>query len=134
MLQLSEFAASEPVVGLPEGILLQYFSQLRQLLDLFMSWDWPTYFHDYGHESSKYNLVTPNMAVLLLEKYAYNTNSYLGEGFVYTNFDGFFFFRLKESDKKTVFSVLKKSERDKKKLLETVLKQLRQLAQTTQQQ
>lgn len=44
------------------------------------------------------------------------------------------FYRLKESDKKTVFSVLKKSERDKKKLLETVLKQLRQLAQTTQQQ
>jgi len=41
---------------------------------------------------------------------------------------------LKESDKKTMFSVLKKSERDKKKLLETVLKQLRQLAQTTQQQ
>ncbi|XP_012231942.1 exocyst complex component 6 isoform X2 [Linepithema humile] len=108
-IQCEQFAASEPVVGLPEGILLQYFSQLRQLLDLFMSWDWPTYFHDYGHESSKYNLVTPNMAVLLLEK-------------------------LKESDKKTVFSVLKKSERDKKKLLETVLKQLRQLAQTTQQQ
>ncbi|XP_043272616.1 exocyst complex component 6 isoform X2 [Venturia canescens] len=107
-IQCEQFAASEPVVGLPEGALLQYFAQLRQLLDLFMSWDWPTYFHDYGHESSKYNLVTPNMAVLLLEK-------------------------LRESDKKTVFSVLKKSERDKKKLLETVLKQLRQLAQTTQQ-
>ncbi|XP_014470349.1 PREDICTED: exocyst complex component 6B isoform X2 [Dinoponera quadriceps] len=107
-IQCEQFAASEPVTGLPEGTLLQYFSQLRQLLDLFMSWDWPTYFHDYGHDSSKYNLVTPNMAVLLLEK-------------------------LKESDKKTVFSVLKKSERDKKKLLETVLKQLRQLAQTTQQ-
>ncbi|XP_011057925.1 PREDICTED: exocyst complex component 6 isoform X2 [Acromyrmex echinatior] len=108
-IQCEQFAASEPVIGLPEGTLLQYFSQLRQLLDLFMSWDWPTYFHDYGHDSSKYDLVTPNMAVLLLEK-------------------------LKESDKKTVFSVLKKSERDKKKLLETVLKQLRQLAQTTQQQ
>ncbi|KAL0119432.1 hypothetical protein PUN28_007730 [Cardiocondyla obscurior] len=108
-IQCEQFAASEPVVGLPEGTLLQYFSQLRQLLDLFMSWDWPTYFHDYGHDSNKYDLVTPNMAVLLLEK-------------------------LKESDKKTVFSVLKKSERDKKKLLETVLKQLRQLAQTTQQQ
>ncbi|XP_003485614.1 exocyst complex component Sec15 isoform X2 [Bombus vancouverensis nearcticus] len=107
-IQCEQFAASEPVSGLPEGILLQYFAQLRQLLDLFMSWDWPTYFHDYGHESSKYHLVSPNMAVLLLEK-------------------------LKESDKKTVFSVLKKSERDKKKLLETVLKQLRQLAQTTQQ-
>lgn len=108
-IQCEQFAASEPVSGLPEGTLLQHFAQLRQLLDLFMSWDWPTYFHDYGHESSKYHLVTPNMAVLLLEK-------------------------LKESDKKTVFSVLKKSERDKKKLLETVLKQLRQLAQTTQQQ
>ncbi|KAK1126456.1 hypothetical protein K0M31_005090 [Melipona bicolor] len=107
-IQCEQFAASEPVSGLPEGTLLQHFAQLRQLLDLFMSWDWPTYFHDYGHESSKYHLVTPNMAVLLLEK-------------------------LKESDKKTVFSVLKKSERDKKKLLETVLKQLRQLAQTTQQ-
>ncbi|KAF7992348.1 hypothetical protein HCN44_001673 [Aphidius gifuensis] len=107
-IQCEQFAASEPVAGLQEGVLLQYFLQLRQLLDLFMSWDWPTYFHDYGHESSKYNLVTPNMAVLLLEK-------------------------LRESDKKTVFSVLKKSERDKKKLLETVLKQLRQLAQTTQQ-
>lgn len=69
----TEFAASEPVLGLPEGVLLQYFAQLRQLLDLFMSWDWPTYFHDYGHETSKYNLVTPNMAVLLLEKYVYNT-------------------------------------------------------------
>ncbi|XP_015590282.1 exocyst complex component 6 isoform X2 [Cephus cinctus] len=108
-IQCEQFAASEPVLGLPEGTLLQYFAQLRQLLDLFMSWDWPTYFHDYGQDSSKYNLVTPNMAVLLLEK-------------------------LRESDKKTVFSVLKKSERDKKKLLETVLKQLRQLAMTTQQQ
>ncbi|XP_029171196.1 exocyst complex component 6B isoform X2 [Nylanderia fulva] len=107
-IQCEQFAASEPVIGLPEGTLLQYFLQLRQLLDLFMSWDWPTYFHDYGHDCSKYNLVTPNMAVLLLEK-------------------------LKESDKKTMFTVLKKSERDKKKLLETVLKQLRQLAQTTQQ-
>ncbi|XP_034941407.1 exocyst complex component 6B isoform X1 [Chelonus insularis] len=107
-IQCEQFAASEPVLGLPEGSLLAYFARLRQLLDLFMSWDWPTYFHDYGHESSKYHLVTPNMAVLLLEK-------------------------LRESDKKTVFSVLKKSERDKKKLLETVLKQLRQLAQTTQQ-
>ncbi|XP_016838806.1 exocyst complex component 6B isoform X1 [Nasonia vitripennis] len=102
-IQCEQFAASEPVVGLPEGTLLQEFAQLRQLLDLFMSWDWPTYFHDYISESSKYNLVTPQMAVILLEK-------------------------LRESDKKTVFSVLKKSERDKKKLLETVLKQLRQLS------
>ncbi|XP_046981248.1 exocyst complex component 6B isoform X1 [Schistocerca americana] len=105
-IQCEQFAASEPVPGLEEGALLQYFGDLRQLLDLFMSWDWPTYFHDYGQENSKYQRVSPNTAVLLLEK-------------------------LREADKKNVFSVLKKSERDKKKLLETVLRQLRQLAQTT---
>lgn len=106
-IQCEQFAASEPVPGLEEGVLLQYFAHLRQLLDLFMSWDWPTYFHDYGQENSKYQQVNPNTAISLLEK-------------------------LREADKKNVFSVLKKSERDKKKLLETVLKQLRQLAQTTQ--
>ncbi|KAL1122743.1 hypothetical protein AAG570_003070 [Ranatra chinensis] len=108
-IQCEQFAASEPVVGLEEGCLLHYFANLRQLLDLFMSWDWPTYFHDYGQENSKYQHVNPNMAIVLLEK-------------------------IREADKKTVFSVLKKSERDKKKLLETVLKQLRQLAITAQQQ
>ncbi|KAL7302860.1 hypothetical protein TKK_0004092 [Trichogramma kaykai] len=106
-IQCEQFAASEPVAGLPEGALLQEFAKLRQLLDLFMSEDWPTYFHDYSNESNKYNLVTPQMAVNLLEK-------------------------LREADKKTVFSVLKKSERDKKKLSETVLKQLKQLALTAQ--
>ncbi|KAJ9592812.1 hypothetical protein L9F63_015503 [Diploptera punctata] len=108
-IQCEQFAASEPVTGLEEGALLQYFADLRQLLDLFMTWDWPTYFHDYGQENSKYQQVNPNTAIILLEK-------------------------LREADKKTVFSVLKKSERDKKKLLETVLKQLRQLALTAQQQ
>lgn len=108
-IQCEQFAASEPVVGLEEGTLLSYFTDLRQLLDLLMSWDWPTYFHDYGQENSKYQQVNPNTAIILLEK-------------------------IREADKKTMFSVLKKSERDKKKLLETVLKQLRQLAITAQQQ
>ncbi|XP_073999908.1 exocyst complex component Sec15 isoform X2 [Rhodnius prolixus] len=108
-LQCEQFAASEPVEGLEEGVLLQYFTDLRQLLDLFLSWDWSTYFHDYGQDNSKYQQVSPNTAIILLEK-------------------------IREADKKTVFSVLKKSERDKKKLLETVLKQLRQLAATAQQQ
>ncbi|XP_063231867.1 exocyst complex component 6B isoform X2 [Bacillus rossius redtenbacheri] len=107
-IQCEQFAASRPVAGLDEEQLLGLFADLRQLLDLFMSWDWPTYFHDYGQENSKYQRVNPGTAVALLEK-------------------------LREADKKTVFSVLKKSERDKKKLLETVLKQLRQLAQTAQQ-
>ncbi|XP_034233965.1 exocyst complex component 6B isoform X1 [Thrips palmi] len=108
-IQCEQFAASEPVPGSEEGVLLRYFADLRQLLDLFMTWDWPTYFHDYGQENSKYQLVNPTTAINLLEK-------------------------LREADKRTMFSVLKKSERDKKKLLETVLKQLRQLAQTQQQQ
>ncbi|XP_071448504.1 exocyst complex component 6B isoform X1 [Hetaerina americana] len=107
VIQCEQFAASEPVGDLEEGVLLEYFSDLRQLLDLFMTWDWSTYFHDYGQEGSKYGKVNPNTAIIVLEK-------------------------LREADKKTVFSVLKKSERDKKKLVETVLKQLRQLAQTAQ--
>ena len=43
----------------------------------------------------------------------------------------FWFGRLREADKRTVFSVLKKSERDKKKLMETVLRQLKQLLQSS---
>lgn len=105
-IQCEQFAASEPVPGLEEGVLLRYFSELRQLLDLLMTWDWSTYFHDFSQENSKYGYVNPNTATTILEKL---------------------------SDNKTMFSVLKKSERDKKKLLDTVLKQLRQLAQTTQQ-
>jgi hypothetical protein len=121
------------VEGLEEGALLQYFTDLRQLLDLFMSWDWPTYFHDYGQENSKYQQVNPNTAITLLEKYVgrYLTNNYYC---LYDMFNIYFNCRIREADKKTVFSVLKKSERDKKKLLETVLKQLRQLAATAQQQ
>ncbi|KAG5882503.1 hypothetical protein JTB14_008476 [Gonioctena quinquepunctata] len=104
LLQCEQFAASEPVNGLQEDALLSYFETFREILDLFISWDWPTYFHDYAQETSKYKKVNPDVAIVLLEK-------------------------LKEGDKKTMFTVLKKSERDKKKLLETVLKQLRQLSQ-----
>ncbi|KAJ8918997.1 hypothetical protein NQ315_016901 [Exocentrus adspersus] len=104
LLQCEQFAASEPVKGLQEDTLLSYFGTLREILDLLISWDWPTYFHDYAQETSKYKKVNPDTAIILLEK-------------------------LKEGDKKTMFTVLKKSERDKKKLLETVLKQLRQLSQ-----
>nr|CAG4643743.1 EOG090X01NK [Lepidurus arcticus] len=104
VIQCEQFAASEPVPGFDDGALLLCFADLRQLLDLFMAWDWSTYFHDYGQDGSKYLRVSPHRAVTLLEK-------------------------LREADKKTMFSVLKKSERDKKKLMETVLKQLRQLLQ-----
>lgn len=105
-IQCEQFAASDPVPGLEEGVLLKYFSELRQLLDLLMAWDWSAYFHDFGQENSKYDRINPSTAICVLEKLTENKN---------------------------MFSVLKKSERDKKKLLDTVLKQLRQLAQTTQQ-
>lgn len=65
---LLEYAASEPVKGLQEDAFLLYFVKLREILDLFISWDWPTYFHDYGKETSKYKKVDPEVAIVLLEK------------------------------------------------------------------
>ena len=65
---LSEFAAFEPVEGFEEGALLMCFADLRQLLDLFMTEDWSTYFHDYGSENSKYLRVSPHNAIIVVEK------------------------------------------------------------------
>ncbi|KAJ0177394.1 hypothetical protein K1T71_007403 [Dendrolimus kikuchii] len=103
VIQCEQFAAGEPVPGLKEGELLEQFASLRQLLDLITGWDWSSYLHDVGIEGGKYALVTPKDAATLLEK-------------------------LKEAEQKSsVFSVLKKNERDRRKLLDTVLKQLKQL-------
>ncbi|XP_034830425.1 exocyst complex component 6 [Maniola hyperantus] len=103
VIQCEQFAAGEPVPGLKEGELLEHFASLRQLLDLITGWDWSSYLHDVGIEGGKYALVTPRDAATLLEK-------------------------LKEAEQKSsVFSVLKKNERDRRKLLDTVLKQLKQL-------
>ncbi|CAG4937135.1 unnamed protein product [Parnassius apollo] len=103
VIQCEQFAAGEPVPGLREGELLEHFAALRQLLDLITGWDWSSYLHDVGIEGGKYALVTPRDAATLLEK-------------------------LKEAEQKSsVFSVLKKNERDRRKLLDTVLKQLKQL-------
>lgn len=103
LMQCEFFAASDPVPGLKEAELSKYFTKLRQLLDLLIMEEWSAYLHDYGKTENRYNLVQPSTIIIVLEK-------------------------IKEADKKTMFSVLKKSERDKKKLWETVLKQLRQLA------
>jgi len=107
--QCETFAVSEPVPGLEEGILLMCFSDLRQLIDLFVAWDWATYFADFGKsEKSKYQRVQPATALIILEK-------------------------LREADKKSVFGniSLNKKDRDKNKLLEVVTKQLRGLVQQT---
>jgi hypothetical protein len=63
-----EFAASDPVPGFEDGALLLSFVDLRQLLDLLLSWDWSAYFHDYGQETSKYLRVSPHRAIIVLEK------------------------------------------------------------------
>ncbi|XP_073945592.1 exocyst complex component Sec15 [Choristoneura fumiferana] len=103
VIQCEQFAAGEPVPGLREGELLEHFASLRQLLDLITGWDWSSYLHDINMDGRKYNLVTPRDAATLLEK-------------------------LKEAEQKSsVFSVLKKNERDRRKLLDTVLKQLKAL-------
>ncbi|XP_046959749.1 exocyst complex component 6 [Vanessa cardui] len=103
VIQCEQFAAGEPVGGLREGELLEQFAALRQLLDLVTGWDWACYLHDVGLGAGRYALVPPRDAAALLDK-------------------------LREAEQKSsVFSVLKKNERDRRKLLDTVLKQLRQL-------
>lgn len=71
VLPFTEFAASDPVPGFDDGDLLSTFMDLRQLLDLLLSWDWSTYFHDYGQETSKYLRVSPHRAVIVLDKYGF---------------------------------------------------------------
>ena len=68
----SEFAASEPVPGFEDGTLLSTFLDLRQLLDLLLSCDWSAYFADYGQEASRYQRVSPQRAIVVLEKYVSN--------------------------------------------------------------
>uniref|UniRef100_A0A672PUM1 Exocyst complex component n=1 Tax=Sinocyclocheilus grahami TaxID=75366 RepID=A0A672PUM1_SINGR len=97
------FSYSEPVPGFQGDTLQLAFIDLRQLLDLFMVWDWSTYLADYGQPTSKYLRVNPSTALALLEK-------------------------MKDTSKKNIiFSQFRKNDRDKQKLIETVVKQLRSL-------
>ena len=82
--------------------------ELRQLVDLSLSWQWSAYIIDYGKQTNKYLRVNPQIALNILEK-------------------------IKEAEKnRNLFSSLKKNERDKRKLVETVIKQLKQLIATQQ--
>ncbi|KAK5616103.1 Exocyst complex component 6B [Crenichthys baileyi] len=73
------------------------------LLDLFTQWDWSTYLADYGRPTCKYLRVNPHTALTLLEK-------------------------MKETSKKNVvLAQFKKADRDRQKLIDTVIKQLRNL-------
>ncbi|XP_041065736.1 exocyst complex component 6-like isoform X5 [Carcharodon carcharias] len=103
VIQCELFASSEPVPGFQGDTLQLAFIDLRQLLDLFMVWDWSTYLADYGQATSKYLRVNPSTALILLEK-------------------------MKDTNKKNnIFSQFRKNDRDKQKLMETVVKQLRSL-------
>ncbi|XP_061912368.1 exocyst complex component 6 isoform X4 [Entelurus aequoreus] len=103
VIQCELFASSEPVPGFQGDTLQLAFIDLRQLLDLFMVWDWSTYLADYGQPTSKYLRVNPATALALLEK-------------------------MKDTNKKNnIFSQFRKNDRDKQKLIETVVKQLRSL-------
>ncbi|XP_027263253.1 exocyst complex component 6 isoform X1 [Cricetulus griseus] len=103
VIQCELFASSEPVPGFQGDTLQLAFIDLRQLLDLFMVWDWSTYLADYGQPASKYLRVNPHTALTLLEK-------------------------MKDTSKKNnIFAQFRKNDRDRQKLIETVVKQLRGL-------
>ncbi|XP_044879779.1 exocyst complex component 6 isoform X4 [Mauremys mutica] len=107
VIQCELFASSEPVPGFHGDTLQLAFIDLRQLLDLFMVWDWSTYLADYGQPTSKYLRVNPSTALTLLEK--------VHRG-------------MKDTSKKNnIFAQFRKNDRDKQKLIETVVKQLRSL-------
>uniref|UniRef100_H2YEW5 Exocyst complex component n=1 Tax=Ciona savignyi TaxID=51511 RepID=H2YEW5_CIOSA len=101
VMQCELFSNSEPVPGFRDGALQMSFVELRQLLDLFLSWDWSSYLADYGSGNSKYLRVSPGTALTLLEKIK------------------------EERGHRNIFASLSKQEREKKKLLETVVRQLR---------
>ncbi|XP_054656067.1 exocyst complex component 6B [Dunckerocampus dactyliophorus] len=95
------FARAGPVAGFQGDTLLLAFSDLRQLLELFTQWDWSSYLADYGKASCKYLRVNPHTALALLEK-------------------------MRESSRKNnVFAQFRKTDRDRQKLIDTVIKQLR---------
>uniref|UniRef100_A0A663DJK0 Exocyst complex component n=1 Tax=Aquila chrysaetos chrysaetos TaxID=223781 RepID=A0A663DJK0_AQUCH len=101
--ECEQFARSGPVPGFQGDTLQLAFIDLRQLLDLFIQWDWSTYLADYGQPTCKYLRVNPTTALILLEKMR------------------------DTSRKNNVFAQFRKNERDKQKLIDTVAKQLRSL-------
>uniref|UniRef100_A0A673BCQ8 Exocyst complex component n=1 Tax=Sphaeramia orbicularis TaxID=375764 RepID=A0A673BCQ8_9TELE len=101
--ECESFARAGPVAGFQGDTLLLAFSDLRQLLDLFTQWDWSAYLADYGKPSCKYLRVNPHTALALLEK-------------------------MRETGRKNnVFAQFRKTDRDRQKLIDTIIKQLRNL-------
>ncbi|XP_041635316.1 exocyst complex component 6B isoform X5 [Cheilinus undulatus] len=105
--ECESFARAGPVAGFQGDTLLLAFSDLRQLLDLFTQWDWSTYLADYGKPTCKYLRVNPHTALALLEKLSKP---------------------MKETSRKNnMFAQFRKTDRDRQKLIDTIIKQLRNL-------
>uniref|UniRef100_A0A914XT61 Exocyst complex component 6 n=1 Tax=Plectus sambesii TaxID=2011161 RepID=A0A914XT61_9BILA len=103
VIQCELFTSQCPVPGFENGTLTMTFADLRQLLDLLMSFDWTSYLADFGQERNKYVRVKPTTAIAVLEK-------------------------IMELDRRKNSFFGKDKNKDRKKLLDTVLKQLRSLA------
>ncbi|VDO04172.1 unnamed protein product [Rodentolepis nana] len=108
--ECDRFARSDPVPGIDKSIIILIFSELRQLLELVRNNDWTVYFANYGKSSGNpYDRVTPVAAISLLEclreaeKRRSNTSS---------------FFLVGSS---------KRPERERRKRIEDILRQLRDL-------
>uniref|UniRef100_A0A0N4Z0F1 Exocyst complex component n=1 Tax=Parastrongyloides trichosuri TaxID=131310 RepID=A0A0N4Z0F1_PARTI len=103
VMQCENFTLQCPVTGFEDGSLIMTFASLRQLLDLVMAADWSTFLADCGKSNQgKYQRVKPAEAIIILEK-------------------------MIEHEKKTnSFFAIGKGE--KRKLLDTILKQLKSFA------
>ncbi|TKR80499.1 hypothetical protein L596_014566 [Steinernema carpocapsae] len=103
VIQCEAFTDGCPVAGFEDNTLSMTFASLRQLLDLVMESDWTTYLADYKQKKGKYVRVKVEDAVILLEKmieYERKSNGFFGIG-----------------------------RSDRKKLLDTILRSLKQLQQ-----
>ncbi|CAH8838899.1 unnamed protein product [Trichobilharzia szidati] len=104
------FARSQPVPGLDRTTLWLIFADLRQLLDLYHKDDWAAYIafrkrvDGSGKYGSPYDRVPPSVAIKLLE-------------------------RVRDSDKKRTgfLQAMRKEERGRKKRLDDIIRQLREL-------
>ncbi|XP_078717856.1 exocyst complex component 6B-like isoform X3 [Lampetra fluviatilis] len=68
LMQCEVFACSGPVPGFEDGSLALAFLDLRQLLDLFLEWDWAEFLADYGKPHARYLRVDAGTALTLLER------------------------------------------------------------------
>ncbi|THD20711.1 Exocyst complex component [Fasciola hepatica] len=103
--QCEAFIRTQPVPGLDRNMLSLIFADLRQLLDLFLRDDWSLYFESRNKTTGNpYDRVQPSVAIKLLE-------------------------RVRDTEKKRAgfLSAIRKEERGRRKKLDDVIRQLREL-------